>query len=120
MSHKRGRVARGCRDRLRCRAGGELALDGIISCRDGCAFLVERWTLDLPEPPEGTPTSGTSIFGCDAAHGIYFQLYDDDRGVHRVYEMGLRAGTWTLRRERPPFAQRFTATFAADGKTTTG
>ena len=87
---------------------------------DGRAFLVERWSLDLPEVPEGTPTSGTSIFGCDAAHGTYFQLYYDDRGVHRVYEMGLRAGEWTLRREGPPFAQRFTATFADDGRTITG
>ena len=87
---------------------------------DGRAFLVERWNLDLPDPPEGTPTSGTSIFGCDAAHGTYFQLYSDDRGVCRVYEMGLRAGEWTLRRDGPPFAQRFTATFAADGKTITG
>jgi hypothetical protein len=34
--------------------------------------------------------------------------------------MGLRDGQWTLRREGPPFAQRFTATFAADGETITG
>jgi hypothetical protein len=86
----------------------------------GRAFLVERWTLDLPEPPEETPTSGTSIFGCDAAQGTYSQLYYDDRGVCRVYEMGLHGGRWTLRREGPPFAQRFTATFADDGKRITG
>ena len=87
---------------------------------DGGAFLVERWNLDLREAPEGTPTRGTSIIGCDAAKGTYLQLYSDDRGVCRVYEMGLRAGEWTLRREGPPFAQRFTGTFSVDGTTITG
>jgi hypothetical protein len=87
---------------------------------DGRAFLVERWSLDLPDPAEGTPTSGTSIYGCDATHGTYFQLYYDNRGVHRVYAMGLRDGVWTLRREAPPFAQRFSGTFANDGRTITG
>ena len=86
---------------------------------DGRAFLVERWSLDASGLPEGTPTSGTSIIGCDAAHGTYFQLYHDDRGVCRVYGMGLRGGEWTLRREGPPFAQRFTGTFSPDGRTIT-
>lgn len=85
---------------------------------DGGAFLAQRWSLS--GGPAGAPTSGTSIVGCDAAHGTYVLLYSDDRGVCRVYEMGLRDGQWTLRREGPPFAQRFTATFAADGKTITG
>lgn len=82
------------------------------------AFLAERWTLS--DAPEGAPTSGTSLIGRDEAHDTYVQLYADDRGVRRVYAMGLRAGQWTLRREGPPFAQRFTATFAADGATITG
>ena len=82
------------------------------------AFLAQRWTIS--GGPEGAPTGDTTIVGCDGAHGTYFQLYHDDRGVSRVYEMGLRAGEWTLRREGPPFAQRFAATFAADGKTITG
>ncbi|MBI3968058.1 MAG: hypothetical protein HY329_20655, partial [Chloroflexi bacterium] len=69
---------------------------------DGGAFLIQRWTVDLPAAP-----NGTAIIGCDAANGTYFQLYADDRGVCRVYEMGLRDGEWTLRREGAPFAQRF-------------
>jgi hypothetical protein len=85
---------------------------------DGRAFLAQRWTLAAA--PEGAPTSGTTIMGFDAAHGTYVQLYHDDRGVHRVYEMGLRGGEWTLRRGAPPFAQRFTGTFSADGKTIAG
>ena len=87
---------------------------------DDGPFLVERWRLDLPEVPEGTPTSGTAIIGCDAAHGAYVQLYTDDRRVCRVYQMGLRDGEWTLHRVGPPFAQRFTGTFSADGATIIG
>ncbi len=87
---------------------------------EGGAFLAERWSLDATGLPEGTPTSGTSLYGCDAAHETYFQLYQDDRGVCRVYEMGLQGDEWTLRREAPPFAQRFTGTFSADGRTITG
>ena len=84
------------------------------------SFLVERWRLDLSEPLAGAPTSGTSIVGCDAAHGRYVQLYHDNRGVSRVYQMELGAGKWILRREGPPFAQRFTGAFSADGRTITG
>jgi hypothetical protein len=87
---------------------------------DGGAFLVERWSLDAPDLPESTPASGTLIYGCDAANGIYLQLYSDDRGVCRVYEMDLRDNTWTLRRAGEPFAQRFTGIFSADGQTITG
>lgn len=87
---------------------------------DGGDFLVQRWRLDSSEVPEGAPASGTSIIGCDAAHGTYVQLYTDDRGVCRVYQMGLRGGEWTLHRAGPPFSQRFAATFSADGRTITG
>jgi hypothetical protein len=87
---------------------------------EGGAFLAERWSLDASGLPEGTPTNGASIIGCDAAHGAYVQLYHDDRGVGRVYRMGLRDGEWTLHREGPPFAQRFTATFSPDGRTIAG
>ena len=82
------------------------------------AFLVQRWSLR--GGPEGAPTGGTTTIGCDAANGSYVQLYWDDRGVSRVYEMGLRGREWTLRRDGPPFAQRFTGTFSADGRTITG
>ena len=87
---------------------------------DGGDFLVQRWRLDLSGDLDGAPTSGTSIIGCDGAHGTYVQLYTDSRGVRRVYQMGLRDGEWTLYRAAPPFAQRFTGTFSADGRTITG
>ena len=51
------------------------------------------------------------IIGCDAANGTYYQLYSDDRGVCRVYEMSIGDGEWKLWREGEPFTQRFTARF---------
>ncbi len=79
------------------------------------AHLVERGTVDLPEAPDNV-----SIIGCDAANGTYFQLYSDERGVCRVYEMSIGNGEWKLWREGEPFSQRFTATFSEDGNTITG
>ena len=84
------------------------------------AFLVQRWRIEAAGLPEGTPTSGTTVFGCDGVHGTYFQLYYDDRGVCRVYRMGLSGDEWTLERDAPPFAQRFRGTFGADGRTIKG
>ena len=55
------------------------------------------------------------IIGCDAANGTYYQLYSDDRGVCRVYEMSIGDGEWKLWREGEPFPQRFTGRFEDDG-----
>jgi hypothetical protein len=82
---------------------------------EGGAFLIQRWTVELPEAPDGT-----AIIGCDAANKTYYQLYSDERGVCRVYEMSLDDNQWTLRRAGAPFAQRFTGTFSADGASITG
>ena len=60
------------------------------------------------------------IIGCDGAKGTYFQLYSDERGVCRVYEMSIGNGEWKLWREGEPFSQRFLATFSDDGNTITG
>jgi hypothetical protein len=79
------------------------------------AHLIERTTADLPEAPDSI-----SIIGCDGANGTYVQVYSDERGVCRIYEMSLSANEWTLRREGEPFSQRFTATISDDGNTITG
>ena len=79
------------------------------------AHLVHRQTVDLPEAPDSV-----SIIGCDAGNGTYVQLYSDDRGVCRVYEMSIADGSWSLRREGAPFPQRFTATISEDGDTIAG
>lgn len=77
--------------------------------------LVQRWSVDMPEAPDGT-----AIIGCDAAEGRYFQLYSDDRGVCRVYEMSIDDDGWNLWRQGEPFAQRFTGRFEDDGDTIAG
>jgi hypothetical protein len=82
---------------------------------DSRAHLVERATAELAEAPDNI-----SIIGCDAANGTYFQLYSDERGVCRVYEMSIGDGEWRLWREGEPFSQRFTAKISDDGNTITG
>jgi hypothetical protein len=79
------------------------------------AHLVQRTIIELPEAPDSV-----SIMGCDAANGTYFQLYSDERGVSRVYEMSIGDGEWKLWRTGQPFAQRFGATFSEDGNTILG
>ena len=86
-----------------------------IEWHDSGAHLVERSMVDMPEAP-----NGISIMGCDAANGTYYQLYSDDRGVSRVYEMSIRDGEWKLWRTGEPFSQRFTGRFEDNGRTIVG
>jgi hypothetical protein len=79
------------------------------------AHLIERSTVDTPGVP-----GGISIIGCDAANGTYYQLYSDDRGVCRVYQMSIGDGEWNLWREGEPFPQRFIGQFADDDRTIVG
>jgi hypothetical protein len=79
------------------------------------AHLVQRGTVEMPEAPDNL-----SIIGCDAANGTYFQLYSDERGVCRVYQMSIDDGEWKLWRQGEPFAQRFSAAFSDDQNTITG
>ena len=81
---------------------------------DSRAFVVERSWVEMPEAPDAV-----CIIGCDAAKGTYYQLYSDDRGVCRVYEMSIGNGELKLWREGPPFAHRFTARLE-DGDTIVG
>jgi hypothetical protein len=78
------------------------------------AHVIERSTLEMPEFPDAV-----SIMGCDAANGTYYQLYSDDRGVCRVYEMSIGDGEWRLWREGEP-SQRYTGTFEDGGDTIAG
>jgi len=98
--------------------GGE-PLDGdagtVFEWHDSRAHLVQRSTVEVPGAP-----NGVSIIGCDGAKGTYFQLYADDRGVSRVYEMSIGDGEWRLWRDGEPFAQRWTARFEDGGRTIRG
>ena len=82
---------------------------------DSGAHLIQRTTVELPEAPDSI-----SIMGCDAANGTYSQLYSDERGVCRIYEMSIGNGEWNLWREGLPFAQRFTGRISDDGQTIAG
>jgi hypothetical protein len=86
-----------------------------IEWHDSGAHLVQRMTVEMPEAP-----NSVSIMGCGGADGTYFQLYSDDRGVSRVYEMTIDDGEWRLWRDGEPFSQRFTATISEDHKTIAG
>jgi len=79
------------------------------------AHLVERTTIELPDAPDAT-----KIMGCDAANGTYCQLYADDRGVCRAYEMSIGDGEWRLWRTGEPFSQRFIGRFEDDDNTIVG
>ena len=79
-----------------------------IEWHDSGAHLVVRSTVEMAEAPDSV-----SIMGCDAANRTYFQLYSDERGVCRVYEMSIAEdGEWKLWREGAPFPQRFSATIS--------
>jgi hypothetical protein len=77
---------------------------------EGGQLLLGRTSIEMPDAPDSV-----CVYGCDAANGTYFQLYTDDRGVCRVYEMSIGNGEWKLWRDGPPFSQRFTATISEDG-----
>jgi hypothetical protein len=77
---------------------------------EGAPFLIERSKVEMPEAP-----NAICVIGCDAANGTYFQLYSDDRGVCRIYELSIGGGEWKIWREGEPFDQRFTGRFSEDG-----
>jgi hypothetical protein len=77
---------------------------------EGAPFLIERSVVEMPEAP-----NAICVIGCDAANGNYFQLYSDDRGVCRIYELSIGDDEWKIWREGEPFDQRFTGRFSEDG-----
>ena len=85
------------------------------------AFLLQRADVDPPTadtPPEWiehSPFPVWTVIGFDEANDRLVQLYADGRGIHRITEMTLADGVWTLRRDAPGFHTRFRGTFSADG-----
>jgi hypothetical protein len=80
------------------------------------AFVLERWTVPIPEAPDGL-----AVIGWDEGRGTFLQHYFDERGVARVYTMSFADGVWKLERTRPDFSpfgfsQRFTGTITRDAK----
>jgi hypothetical protein len=77
----------------------------------GDAYLIERWTVDMPEAPDGI-----AVLGPDESGERLVQHYFDTRGVARVYSMSLEDGVWKLWRDGDDFSQRFSGTFSDDGR----
>src|SRR4051794_9081765 len=63
---------------------------------EGRTFLIERWTVELPEAPDGI-----AIIGAGDEPDSFRQYYFDSRGIHRIYEMALGDGLWSLSRDAP-------------------
>lgn len=92
--------------------GARVAFDWL----PGGTWVVQRWTVPIPEAPDGI-----AILGYDEGRDTLLQHYFDSRGVARVYEMTLENGVWTLERTKADFspyefAQRFEGHFSEDGR----
>ena len=61
----------------------------------GKLWLVQRWTVPIPEAPDGI-----AIIGHDEARGGLLQHYFDQRGVARFYEMSVDDGVCAPHFER--------------------
>ncbi len=87
----------------------------------GGQFLVQRWSIPVPEAPDGI-----AVIGADpASEERFVQHYFDSRGVARVYKMTLADNVWTLWRDEPDFSpldfrQRYSGKVSDDGRTITG
>jgi len=80
------------------------------------AFVLERWTVPIPEAPDGV-----AVIRWDEGRGTFLQHYFDQRGVARVYEMSLAGGVWKMERKKPDFSpfefsQRYVGRFTGDGQ----
>jgi hypothetical protein len=57
------------------------------------------------------------IVGRDDTSDNYTVLYNDKRGVSRVYDMSFHGSTWKMWRAEPGFRQRFEGKISDDKKT---
>ena len=99
--------------------------------------LVGKWSVEMafPADPPGTvrgqvsftglescsctgewprPSSAVVVIGRDDAAETYSMLYDDARGVSRIYEMSFGRRRLEAVAVSPDFSQRFTGTFGDD------
>jgi hypothetical protein len=102
-------------------APADLGARVVFEWMPGKRFLIERWEFPVPDAPDGI-----AIIGADPeSEGNFLQHYFDSRGVARVYNMSFSDGIWRLWRDSPDFSpldfsQRYTGTFADEGKTISG
>lgn len=81
---------------------------------EGGAFLLMRSQVDHPQFPDGLAIIGSSD------SGRFVMIYFDERGVSRIYEVSIGAGTVTWRRDDPDFSQSTTITADGDRLVGTG
>ena len=87
------------------------------------AFMLQKGSTELSDDApqlwrDNAPTSATVVIGRDDRSGRYAYLYNDSRGVNRVYEMSLEEGVWRIwGRAGEAFFQRFVGKFSDDGQT---
>ena len=96
-----------------------------IEWLEGERFLIHRARTDHKDFPDSISIIGDMDQDRveDAAAATEARLrmhYFDSRGVFRVYDASFDDRTWRLQRDAPGLAQRFTGTFADDGKTIAG
>ena len=82
---------------------------------EGGGFLIQRATVDRPEFP-----NGVMVIGATGPDGALQQHYFDSRGVHRLYEMTLEDGVWTLWRDGPDWRSGSSGEFSEDWNTISG
>jgi hypothetical protein len=79
------------------------------------AFLLMRSEIDHPKFPDGV-----AIFGSDDEAQAYYQIYFDERGISRKYNVAITDTQITWWRDNDHFSQRFTMTIEKDRLTTSG
>lgn len=67
----------------------------------------------------GVP-EGVAVLGADDQLGTLSMLHSDERGVTRIQGVAAKDGGLRWWRDAPGFRQRYSLTFAADGRTMTG
>jgi hypothetical protein len=110
---------------MEARFDGMPAADGdarvVFEWLPGERFVVQRWSVPVPEAPDGIAIIGADLSNRDQ----YLQHYFDSRGVARVYRMTLADNVWTLLRDEADFSpldfgQRYIGNISGDGQTITG
>jgi hypothetical protein len=74
-----------------------------------------RSHIDHPKFPDGV-----AIFGSDDQAGTYYQIYFDERGISRKYDVSIKDNQIKWWRDDDRFSQHFTMAIEKDRLTTTG
>lgn len=70
---------------------------------EGGAFLLMRSEIDHPQFPDGV-----GVFGSDDEAGTYYQIYFDERGTSRKYDVSITNSQLKWWRDDQHFSQRYT------------